>query len=153
MGEVERVVVRQCDTYVEAQRAVDYLSDKDFPVTAMQIVGSDLRMVETVMGRMTYGKAAAAGLMSGAWFGLLVGMVVGLFANGDGEPTWLGMAVWGIAWGGAFGIIYGLIAHAATRGRRDFTSRSSIEATHYDVTCPAAEAEQARTVLASMPAA
>lgn len=150
MAEVLRVVVRECATYQEAQRVVDYLSDKDFPVTSMQIVGSDLRMVETVTGRLTYGKAAAAGLMSGAWFGLLIGIVVGLFSNDAGQPGWASMAVLGLAWGGAFGIVYGLIAHAATRGRRDFTSRSTIEAGHYDVTCPAAEAERARTVLASM---
>jgi hypothetical protein len=151
MADLVRTVIRTCETYEEAQRAVDHLSDRDFPVAALQIVGSDLRMVETVTGRMSYGKAAAAGLVSGAWFGLLVGMIVGLFANGDASPGWLAMVVWGLLWGGAFGIVYGLLAHAATRGRRDFTSRSRIEAGHYDITCSSDQAETARAVLAGMP--
>ena len=153
MAETVRIVVRTCDSYDEAQRAVDYLADRDFPVQTLQIIGSDLRMVETVTGRMTYGKAAGAGLLTGAWFGLLIGMIVGMFGNGDGEPSWLGMVVWGLAWGGAFGIVYGLIAHSATRGRRDFTSRSRIEAGHYEVTCAPDRAETARTALAAMPTA
>jgi hypothetical protein len=150
MAETPRVVVRTCATYPEAQRVVDHLSDNDFPVASLQIIGSDLQMVETVTGRMSYGKAAGAGMVTGAWFGLLIGMIVGLFANGDGSPGWLTLVVWGLLWGAAFGIVYGLLAHAATRGRRDFTSRSRIEATHYDVTSTADQAEAARAALVSM---
>ena len=39
-------------TYLEAQRAVDYLSDNAFPVQAVTIVGTGLRMVERVTGRL-----------------------------------------------------------------------------------------------------
>ena len=41
------------DTYAEAQKAVDFLSDEGFPVQHVSIVGSDLRMVENVMVRLT----------------------------------------------------------------------------------------------------
>src|ERR1700759_5249108 len=57
-------------TYQEAQAAVDKLSDLKFAVEELDIVGSDLRLVEHVTGRLTLGRATAAGAASGAWFGL-----------------------------------------------------------------------------------
>ena len=41
-------------TYLEAQRAVAHLAEKDFPVQLVTIVGTDLRMVERVTGRLSY---------------------------------------------------------------------------------------------------
>jgi hypothetical protein len=63
-------------TYLEAQRAVDYLSDNQFPVQHVTIVGTGLRMVERVTGRLTYARVAVAGAASGAWFGLFVGLLL-----------------------------------------------------------------------------
>ena len=40
-------------SYEEAQKAVDQLSDDGFAVENLDIVGSDLRLVERVTGRMT----------------------------------------------------------------------------------------------------
>jgi hypothetical protein len=57
-------------SYGEAQAAVDRLSDERFPVENLDIVGSGLRLVERVTGRLTNARAAAAGAASGAWFGL-----------------------------------------------------------------------------------
>lgn len=153
MTEVERVVVRECVSYQEAQRAVDFLSDHEIEVSGIQIVGTDLRMVETVTGRMSYGRAAAAGMVTGAWFGLLVGMLLGLFANPDQDPGWTTLLLLGVLWGALFGIVYGMIVHAATRGRRDFSSRSKMEASQYEVTCPVPVAGKARQTLAEMPTA
>ena len=53
-------------TYLEAQRAVDHLADKHFPVQIVTIVGLDLRMVERVTGRLSYPRVALAGALSGA---------------------------------------------------------------------------------------
>src|SRR5215813_13299280 len=72
-------------TYEQAQAAVDKLSDERFPVENIEIVGSDLRLVEKVTGRLTRGRAAAAGAASGAWFGLFIGLLVGLFTRGRSE--------------------------------------------------------------------
>src|SRR5215510_6341987 len=60
--------------YASAQRAVDFLSDEKFPVERTAIVGTNLRLVENVLGRMTTGRAAIAGAASGAWFGLFIGL-------------------------------------------------------------------------------
>lgn len=72
-AEVDRPVVGSYPTYTGAQRAVDFLSDSRFPVERTAIIGSDLRMVETVLGRLTRGRAALAGAApapgSGCWSG------------------------------------------------------------------------------------
>lgn len=135
------------DTYADAQRAVDYLSDEKFPVENVTIVGSELQMVERVTGRLNYGRAAAAGAGSGAWFGAFVGLLLGIFAS-DSNVFLLLLA--GAIYGAVFGAVFGLAGYAATRGRRDFTSRSSIVAGRYDVLCAAQQAEQARELLARL---
>src|SRR5580765_4541639 len=68
------------DHYVYAQQAVDFLSDSGFPVQNVLIVGTDLKQVERVTGRLTTGRVALAGAASGAWLGLLVGVLLGIFS-------------------------------------------------------------------------
>ena len=70
-------------TYLEAQKAVDHLADKEFPVQHVTIVGTDLRMVERVTGRLSYSRVALAGLATGAWFGLFVGLLLSIFSTSD----------------------------------------------------------------------
>lgn len=130
--------------YESAQAAVDRLSDDGFPVENLDIIGSDLRSVERVVGRMTKGKAAAAGAASGAWFGLFIGLLVGLFTAG---PTWLGLIIGGLFIGAAWGAVAGYAGHAATRGQRDFASVKTLMATRYDVIARGGTAEQARQML------
>ena len=141
-------VVGTYDTYVEAQRAVDFLSDEQFPVQHVSIVGSDLKMVENVLGRLTRGRAAMAGAASGAWFGLFVGVLLSLFAKKD--TNGLGLVVVALLYGSVFGAIFGFVGHALSGGKRDFTSRSKIVASSYDVHCTWAEADKAREVLTRM---
>src|SRR5262245_16799865 len=74
------VTVGTFTDYASAQRAVDYLSDNGFPVERAAMVGTDLRLVERVLGRMTTARAALAGAASGAWFGLLIGLLFGIFS-------------------------------------------------------------------------
>jgi hypothetical protein len=93
------VTLASYETYKQAQRAVDYLADEKFPVQYVTIVGNDLRQVEHVTGRMSWGRALAAGFGSGAWVGLFVGLLLGLFAL-DGA-AWIGAIVTGIVLGGA----------------------------------------------------
>jgi hypothetical protein len=131
-------------TYEEAQAAVDRLSDEHFPVESIDIVGSDLRLVERVTGRLTKGRAAAAGAASGAWFGLFIGLLVGLFTSG---PAWIGLLVGGLLIGAAWGAVFGYAAHAATGGRRDFSSTRTLTATRYDIVARGGTAPAAREVL------
>jgi hypothetical protein len=140
------VQVGSYDSYEHAQAAVDYLSDQRFPVENVTIIGSDLRMIEKVTGRLTWGRALAAGAAGGAWWGLFVGLLLGIFtASGR---AWVGAVLAGLIIGLVFGLIFAAIGYAATRGRRDFTSTSQIVASRYDVLCQPAHAEEARALLA-----
>src|SRR5215208_1915119 len=132
------------NSYEDAERAVDYLSDNGFPVENAQIVGSNLHLVEQVTGRVTSGRAALAGAGSGAWFGLFIGLLVGLFTTG---PTWAGLVLGGLLIGAVWGAIFGFVAHWMTRGQRDFSSVSSLVAGRYDVTVRPTHAERARELL------
>jgi hypothetical protein len=140
------VQVGSYDTYEQAQAAVDHLSDEKFPVENVTIVGSDLKMIETVTGRLTTGRAVAAGAAGGAWWGLFVGLLLGIFSTDGGD--WIGSVLTGLLVGLVFGAAFGGMGYAATRGRRDFTSTSKITAGRYDVMCNPANAEDARAQLA-----
>jgi hypothetical protein len=142
------VQVGSYDGYEQAQAAVDYLSDEKFAVENVTIIGSDLRMVERVTGRMTWGRAIGAGAASGAWFGLFVGLLLGIFAP-DGS-SWLGSVLTGLLIGLVFGAIFGAVGYGATQGKRDFTSTSQVVAGRYDVLCQPQFAEQARAHLARL---
>ena len=137
------VAVATYPDYPSAQRAVDYLSDNKFPVEKTAIVGTDLRLVENVLGRLTTGRAALAGLASGAWFGLFIGLLFGIFSN----SAWLGVLITCILIGAVWGAVFGAIAHAMTGGRRDFASRSSLAASQYAITVDTEHAEAARQLL------
>jgi hypothetical protein len=140
------VQVGSFESYEQAQAAVDHLSDQKFPVENVTIIGSDLRMIEKVLGRMTMGRAVAAGAAGGAWWGLFVGLLLGIFAADGG--AWIGSVIAGLLIGLVFGALFGAMGYAATRGRRDFTSTSKIVAGRYDVMCNPAHAEEARAQLA-----
>ena len=134
-------------TYAEAQRAVDYLADRDFPVADVTIVGVDLMLVERVIGRLTWGRVLLSGAASGAWFGLFVGLLLGLFSTGNNT---FGPILVGLVSGVAFGAIFAAVGYGATRGRRDFTSASQMVAGRYDVLCQPRNAEKARELLAKL---
>jgi hypothetical protein len=132
-------------TYLEAQKAVDFLSDNKFSVEVVTIVGTDLRMVERVTGRLTYGRVALAGAASGAWFGLFVGLLLFMFSSQAGY------VLTGLGIGAGFGLLFSVLSYALTQGRRDFTSQSQIVASAYAILCAPERAGEARQLLARMP--
>ncbi|WP_433500339.1 general stress protein [Sphaerimonospora sp. CA-214678] len=133
------------DNYAAAQRTVDALSDAGFPVETAAIVGTDLRLEETVTGRLTNGRAALTGLISGAVFGFVVGLFLGLFTTTTTSFVWL--VLWSILWGAIAGAAFGFVSHAFTGGVRDFSSRSSIVAGRYDVLVGASVLDRAQALL------
>lgn len=139
------VTVASYTTYDDAQRAVDYLSDSRFPVENAEIVGYDVRLVEQVTGRMTIPRAMLLGAGAGAWWGLLIGLLVGLFTTG---PDWLGLLLGGVLIGVFWGAVVGLFAQWLVRGRRDFSSAQGLVAARYDLVVADYYAERARALLA-----
>ncbi|ROS76849.1 general stress protein [Cellulomonas sp. PhB143] len=144
-------VVATYTSYLEAQKAVDYLADSRFAVEYVTIVGSDLKMVERVIGRLTYGRVALAGVASGAWFGLFVGLLLVLFGSASGGSAG-GLIVTAIALGAGFGLLFSVLTFAMSGRKRDFTSSSQIVASDYSILCAPERSGEARQVLGRMAA-
>lgn len=137
------------DSYERAQGAVDYLSNHQFPVQNVEIVGTDLRSIERVTGRLTRGKVALAGAVSGLWLGLFVGIAFALFSKQDQLAFLLTTPILGAV----FGLVWSQLGFAAVsrHGTRDFASVSQIVATRYEVLVEHSQVAQARELLAGMP--
>ena len=135
------------DKYDKAQKAVDYLSDHEFPVQNVLIVGTDLKQLERVTGRLTRSRVAIGGLISGAWLGLFVGLIFSLL---DASGTGFGGVIVTVLFGAVFGLIWALIGYALTGGNRDFTSVTQVVATQYEVLVEHKFVQQGRELLAQM---
>lgn len=129
--------------YEQAQRAVDYLSDHQFPVQNCMIVGTDLKQVERVTGRLTHGKVVMGGAASGMWFGALIGFLMVSFTPGG---SWA-MFLTALLLGAFFGIVWAWLGYSVARGRRDFTSVSQVVATRYEVLVEHAQLATAKELL------
>ena len=139
-------VVATFSTYAEAQAAVDKLADTDdFPVQAASIIGSDMKSVERVTGRLSWGRAAGAGAASGLWIGLLFGLLITLFTPPTG--SYFAELFGAILIGAAFGMVFGLISYGLTRRRRDFSSVMQIVASSYSIVVGGDSANRARNIL------
>ena len=138
------------ERYAGAQQAVDYLADQGFAVQNLEVVGTELRSVERVTGRLTRGKIAAAGALSGLWIGLFVGIAFSLFSN----RNQLGFLFTTPLLGAAFGLAWSQLGYStATRGgSRDFASVNQIVATKYEVLVEHKYAANARELLDGLPA-
>ena len=95
--------VARFDDYETAQRAVDRLSDDGFPVEKLDIVGSDVRLVERVTGRLTRGRAASAGALSGL---AMLAMDVFVLHRKAHEVSLREADVWSAVWIG-IGLAFG----------------------------------------------
>jgi hypothetical protein len=137
------------DDYAAAQKAVDYLSDEKFPVEQLMIVGTDLKRIERITGRLTTSRVALSGVVSGVWFGLFIGVVLSLFASEDDSTLRIILST--VLIGALFGTIFALVGYAFTRGQRDFSSVTAVVATKYEVLVEHKSAAKARELLANLP--
>ena len=133
-------------TYPEAQRAVDALSDQGFPVQHLAIIGTDLRQVERITGRMSWGRAAMSGAMSGLWIGVFFGLIMSVAGSSGPRLRFWACVLLGVLWG----IVFQLFSYALTRGRRDFTSISQVVASRYSIIA-AREVHEATQALTDVP--
>ena len=138
------------NSYADAQKAVDYLADEKFEVQNLAIVGTDLKSVERVLGRRSWGTVLAQGVQSGISTGLLVGIIMLIFMRPASIVALLLVAL-GI--GIALGVGFAAAGYAMSRGKRDFTSVTQTVATKYEVLCEHKLAAQAREMLLHLPGA
>ena len=138
------------DTYLEAQGVVDRLSKADFDVAKLSIVGNDLKTVEHVTGKLTYGRAALAGAASGAWLGLFFGLVLTIFTPPTAQT--FGFVGAALLIGAGFGAIFGIVSYSLTRRRRDFTSTHQVLASNYQIIIDPELTARAQQTLQAHPA-
>lgn len=131
------------DSYEDAQAAVDKLSDLEFPVADLTIVGVDLMEVERVSGRLTWPRVLGGGAASGAWIGIFFGLLLSFLGGDIASALMLGLLM-----GVVFGVVSAAVPYALSAGKRDFTSRTEIVAGRYDVLADPARAAEARDIIA-----
>jgi hypothetical protein len=144
-----RRTIKTDSDYRDAERAVDWLSDQGFAVERVAIVGTGLRYVEQIAGRVTTGRAALTGAGQGTMIGLFFGLLFGLFFDG---PAFFGVVLYGLVAGALIGAFWGAVFHYVQRGRRDFTSVAGTRADRYEVQVDEGVAGEAQQLLAAMPA-
>jgi hypothetical protein len=135
-------------SYEDAERAVDRLADRGFPVERVAIVGRDLKLVEQVTGRMTYGRAALGGALSGGVIGFLIGWLFGVFNWFDPVVSAFWLALDGLWFGAALGVLIAVLLHALSGGRRGFASMRQLSADHFDVVADDEVADEAQRLIA-----
>lgn len=136
-------------SYEQAQKAVDTLADQNFPVSNLAIVGTDLRLMERVTGRKTWGTVLSDGVMAGLRTGAIVAIIMVLLVPGDFLIQLLAALLIGVG----VSLVFAVPAYLMSRGQRDFTSVTQTVATRYEVLCEHKVAAQARDLLRkSLPA-
>jgi hypothetical protein len=125
---------------------VDYLADAEFPVQDVTIVGVEPMIVERVTARLTWSRVLAGGAASGGWFGMFVGLLLGVFSTG----AWWATVLFGLIIGVAFGMVFAAVSYASLRGQRDFLSSTQLVAGRYDVLCEPRNAEDGKALLAKL---
>ncbi len=142
------------ETYAEAQKVVDFLADSRFPVQNLAIVGTELRSVERVTGRRTWGTVLGVGLQNGVTTGLIVALLMWFVQpQQQGGEAIFTLFIYALTMGLVIGVVISVVAHLMSRGRRDFTSVSQTVATKYEVLAEHKVAAQARELVATMPGA
>lgn len=137
-------------TYAEAQKSVDHLADHHFPVDNLAIVGTDLRLVERVTGRRTWGTVIGQGMMSGLSTGFIVAIFMMILFP---SQNFLSQLLTALVIGVVIGLLFAVLGYALGRGQRDFTSVTQTIATKYELLCEHKVVAQARELLAQAPGA
>jgi Heat induced stress protein YflT domain len=136
----------------EVQDALARLADGGFPIDRATVVGTDLRLVERVAGRMTSPRAAGYGTVAGTWLGALIAAFAAIF-TGTSFGAVLSMLFGGIMFGALFGAVFGLVAYRFAGPRDGITTNLSLVASCYELRADASSVDRLRALLATAGAA
>lgn len=132
-------VVATHANYEDAAAFVEELIKKDFPPNMILIVGSDLRSVERVRGKLSYARVALSGATTGAWIGLLIGIIFGsgnATTTDAASVTAMGSIGSSLVIGAGIGMLINVIRFSLARRKRGFISQSSMVAAKYEIQVP-----------------
>jgi hypothetical protein len=139
--------VAEFNNYQEAVSYVERIILGDFPVSSIAIVGTNLTSVERVRAKISYGRIAFNGAMTGIWLGLLAfiifGTVPGETPEDPAQPLFnLGSA---ILVGAGLGMLFQVIRFSLSKTKRGFASTSQIVAAKYEVLVPSELINEAKS--------
>jgi len=139
-------VLGSYDSYAAAQDVINRLAKSEFDIKTMAIVGRDLTTVEVVTARLSYGRGALAGSITGAWLGLFFGLISTIIA--PVTPQQVGIFFAAVLTGAGIGMIFGVVNYAMTRKRRDYAATSQLLADRYEIIISPELTAKAQSVLA-----
>ena len=141
----EGEVVGQFKNYREAVKVVEQLVENGFPARLISIIGSDLKTVETLKGKLGYGRVALSGAVTGSWIGLFFGLIFG--ATSTTEQVVITNLSSGIVIGAGIGMLLNVIRFSLTRNKRSFLSAQAVVAKKYDVIVPTGQLADAKKAI------
>ncbi|MBV7432023.1 general stress protein [Dermabacteraceae bacterium P13101] len=130
------------DSYAKVQKAVDHLADNSFPVENTMIVGTDLKLIERVTGRLTWSRVLLSGALSGAWIGLFISFLMVIVYPADWSVFPVAISV-----GVVTGIIWSAFGYWMSGGQRDFTSFTTTVPMSFELMVENENAQQAKQIL------
>ena len=122
------------------------VTDEGFPIECTVIVGTDLRFVEKVEGRITLARAAGYGVVAGAWFGALIASFAAIFGARTVDSG-LSMLFGGILLGVVFGAVFGAAAFRVAGPRDGISASPTLVAARYELRTAAELADRLRDLL------
>jgi xanthosine utilization system XapX-like protein len=129
--------------YEAAQKAVSQLIAAEIAARDIAIVGSGLRSIERVTGKLGYATAARSGAINGVLIGLFFAAILVLGSPAVPIQAFVGVLFVGIA----VGMLLSLVTYSFVRRRRDYASVVQVTADHYEVTVASRSLPRAREVL------
>ena len=127
-------VIADFTQYAEAVAFVEKLVVNNFPAGFIAIVGTDLRTVERVRGKLSYARVALNGAITGSWMGLIFSFLFGdnaTLTGGVASPMAADIFI-----GAGLGMLFNIVRFAMVRSKRQFVSQSSVVAMKYQIQVP-----------------
>jgi hypothetical protein len=141
----EGEVLAQFSNYREAVKTVEQLVENGFPPSLISIIGSDLKTVEVLKGKLGYGRVALSGAVTGSWIGLFFGLLFG--ATSAAEQVVITNLMAGIVIGAGVGMLINVIRFSMTKNKRSFISGQSVVAKKYDLVVPMGSLSDAKKAM------
>lgn len=143
LGIPDGEVLAQFQSYRDAVSFVERLIDNDFPARAVSIIGSDLKSVEIIRGRLGYGRVSLSGAITGSWIGMLFGLIIGGAGISSEQALFENLGA-GVIIGAGVGMLLNILRFSVSRNKRNFISGQSVVAKKYQVVVPKDQLQSAK---------
>ena len=133
--EVERRLICSAATYEEAERVVDILAKRDFPIDRIQITAHNVTLTEQVTGRRTMAESIGSHAFILAVYFAITGFFVGLVSAVEPAQSATSLAGLGALLGVFAGVVTASVARLVRKPGERFHAIDLVEADRFDVVC------------------